>query len=262
MVNLPKLTEKPIILYEVIRVIDHIPLFLDDHLDRLSKTAESNHIHKLPEYHEIRNAVFDIINDENRDFGNIKITFTIKSPDSPAIMEIEFIPHFYPSEEKYKTGVKVGILKAERPNPQAKIQNMELRNKANFLMSKEKVFEVLLVDKDGNITEGSRSNVFFVKENQLYTSPDEKVLQGITRKKIVRLCVDQKIPLITKDIPLSEIPQFEGVFLTGSSPKVLPISAIEEVKFDPGLSLIKQVICLYNNGIEEYVKKERDKAAK
>lgn len=253
MVNLPKLTEKPIILYEVIRVIDHVPLFLEDHLERLYHTAELNRIFNLPDAAEIRKAIVSLISDENRNIGNIKLTFDILRPDRPAETDLVFIPHSYPPEEKYRTGVKVGILRAERPNPQAKIQNMTLRNKANLMMSKENVFEVLLVDNNGNITEGSRSNIFFVKDGQLFTSPDEKVLQGITRKKIVKLCSEQKIPLVTKDISLSEINGFEGAFLTGSSPKVLPIYAIADINFNPGLPLIKKMITLYDKEIREYI---------
>lgn len=253
MVNLPKLTEKPMILYEVIRVIDHVPLFLEDHLERLYHTAELNRILNLPDDSVIRNAIVNLISDENQEIGNIKLTFSILRPDRSAEMDLVFIPHSYPAEEKYVTGVKVGILKAERQNPQAKIQNMTLRNKANLLMSKENVFEVLLVDKDGNITEGSRSNIFLVKDNQLFTSLDEKVLQGITRKKIVKLCDEHKIPLVKNDIPLSEINRFEGAFLTGSSPKVLPIYAIADINFNPGLPLIKKMITLYDEEIREYI---------
>jgi len=256
MVNIPKLTEKPILLYEVIRVIDHVPLFLEDHLERLFQSAELNNIHKLPGYDEIRGEIFNLISDEKKVLGNIKLTFNVKNAELPPEMELVFIPHFYPTEEKYKTGVKVGILWAERPNPQAKIQNMELRNKANSLMSKEKVYEVLLVDQKGYITEGSRSNVFFVKGKQFFTSRDEEVLQGITRKKILELCSDWEIPVIRKDIPLSDISQFEGAFLTGSSPKVLPINTIGEVNFNPGLPLIKRMIDLYDQKINAYLEAE------
>jgi len=120
-------------------------------------------------------------------------------------------------------------------------------------MSKENVFEVLLVDHEGNITEGSRSNVFFITKNNLITSPDEKVLQGITRKKIIQLCGNNNIPVIKKDIPLGEIVKLEGAFLTGSSPKVLPICAIDKIRFDPCNTLIKNIIGYYDKAIAEYL---------
>lgn len=257
MVNIPKLKEKPVQLYEVIRIIDNIPLFLEDHLERLFRTARLNNIANLPPYHEIVEKILNMIDDENRKMGNLKLTFTVTPSKVHPIMDIEFIPHFYPAEEKYTTGVKTGILEAERPNPQAKIQNMELRNKANLIMSKENVYEVLLIDHEGNITEGSRSNIFFIKGNQLFTAPDDKVLQGITRKKILELCDSHKIKVVKTAVPFSGLDSYTGAFLTGSSPKVLPVYSIHQIQFEPGLPLIRKIIDLYDKEIEFYLKSKQ-----
>jgi branched-chain amino acid aminotransferase len=251
------LTENPLILYEVIRVIDGIPVFLEDHLERLYNSARLSGVNNLPVYKVIEKMILKLIVDKNKQIGNIKLSFTISASNVQPKGELDFIPHFYPAEDKYRSGVKVGLLPIERPNPQAKVQNLSIRNKANLLMSKENVFEILLVDHDGIITEGSRSNVFFAKNNQLFTSTDEKVLQGITRKKIIQLCSANNIPIIKKEIHVGEIEQFEAAFLTGSSPKVLPISAIGEIRFNPGFPMIKKIIDLYDYAIEQYLENKK-----
>jgi branched-chain amino acid aminotransferase len=258
--NIPKIghekkemPEYPLQLYEVIRVIDSIPVFFEDHLERLYNSALLLRVENLPNEGDIEAKVLKLISAKNQQIGNLRLSFTISSPSVEPKFELDFISHFYPSGDKYESGVKVGLLQAERPNPQAKIQHLSIRKKANLLMSKENVFEVLLVDHKGNITEGSRSNVFFITKNNLITSPDEKVLQGITRKKIIQLCGDNNIPVIKKDIPLGEIVKLEGAFLTGSSPKVLPICAIGEIRFDPCNTLIKNIIGYYDKGIAEYL---------
>lgn len=260
MINIPKIgnvkkerSKNPILLYEVIRVIDGIPVFLEDHLQRLYQSAQLSGVYNLIGHGELEEKIKQLIIDENKQIGNIRLSFTITDTIIRPKTELVFSSHYYPNEEKYQTGVKVGLLTAERPNPQAKIQNTAIRNKVNLLMKKNNVFEVLLVDQEGNITEGSRSNVFFVKDNQLITCPDEKVLMGITRKKILQLCSVNVIPVIKKVISVSEIGHFEGAFLTGSSPKVLPISTIGEVKFNPGLPLIKRIMDLYDGAIKEYL---------
>jgi branched-chain amino acid aminotransferase len=263
-VNIPKIaqenkdqSENLLQLYEVIRVIDGIPVFLEDHLERLYNSAKLSGVLNLPKQTEIEEKLLKLITNENQQIGNIKLSFTISVSHSQPKRELNFIPHFYPGDDKYKTGVKVGLLLADRPNPQAKVQHMAIRNKANLIMSKENVFEVLLVDHDGNITEGSRSNIFFVKDSMLFTSQYEKVLKGITRKKILELCSINDIPVIKKDIPVKELGEFEAAFLTGSSPKVLPISAIGEVRFDSSNPLIKRIIDLYDKAIEEYLEEKR-----
>ena len=259
-VNIPKivqenkdLPENLLQLYEVIRVIDGIPVFLEDHLERLYNSAKLSGVANLPKQAEIEEKLSKLITEKNQQIGNIKLSFTITGSQTQPKREMDFISHLYPGEERYKTGVRVGILSADRPNPQAKVQHLAIRNKANLIMSKENVFEVLLVDHDGNITEGSRSNIFFVKDSRLFTSQDEKVLKGITRKKILELCSVNNIPVIKKDIPVIELGEFEAAFLTGSSPKVLPLSAIGEVRFDSGNPLIKRIMDLYDKAIEEYL---------
>lgn len=251
------LHENPLQLYEVIRVIDGIPVFLEDHLERLYNSAQLSGVDNLPNQGNMEEKILNLINAENKQIGNIRLSFTIIDSSVQPKSELVFIPHFYPNEDKYRTGVKVGLLSAERPNPQAKIQNIAIRNKANLLMSKDKVFEVLLVDHEGNITEGSRSNVFFVKDSRLFTSQDEKVLKGITRKKILELCSVNDIPVIKKDIPIKELGEFEAAFLTGSSPKVLPLSAIGEVQFNPDIPLTKRIMDLYDSEIKVYLENKK-----
>jgi len=247
------LHENTLQLYEVIRVIDSIPVFLEDHLERLFRSAQLSGVDNLPKQADIEEMILNLITDKNQKIGNIKLSFIISDSHNQIKNELDFIPHFYPAEDKYMSGVKVGLLQADRPNPQAKIQHTAIRNKANQLMSKENVFEVLLVDDKGNITEGSRSNIFFIKGNHLFTTPDEKVLQGITRKKILQICNSHNITVNKEEISVNELIQFEAAFLTGSSPKVLPISAIGEVRFNPGIPLIKHVMDLYDKAIEEYL---------
>lgn len=264
MIKIPKIVqenidlhENPLQLYEVIRVIDGIPIFLEDHLERFYNSAKLSGVESLPSQAEIELMISNLITDKNQQIGNIKLSFTVSELQKQIKNELDFIPHFYPSEDKYKSGVKVGLLQADRPNPQAKIQHMTIRNKANQLMSKDNVFEVLLIDHDGYITEGSRSNVFFVKDNCLYTSPDEKVLQGITRKKILQICNTHNITVNKEEINANELIQFEAAFLTGSSPKVLPISIISDIRFNPVNPLITRIIGLYERAIEDYLQDKK-----
>jgi branched-chain amino acid aminotransferase len=256
----PEISENPVQVYEVIRIIDGIPLFLEDHLERLKYSADLAGIKDLPCRDTLEQKLFELITDKKRQFGNIKLTIKISGHLNPPQCELDFIPHFYPTDDKYSTGVKIGLMEAERPNPQAKLQHQAIRNKANLLMSKENVFEVLLVDHQGNITEGSRSNVFFIKNDQLFTAPDETVLNGITRGKILTLCGTNNISITQKDIPAINLKQFQGAFLTGSSPKVLPVSAIGEIRFDPSLPLIKKLINLYDQSISVYLSSRKANA--
>ena len=81
-----------------------------------------------------------------------------------------FIKSNYPKPELYKTGVEVCLLHEERTNPNVKAKGLKVRDHANALITEKGVFEVLLVNNDGILTEGSRSNLFLVKGDTIYTA--------------------------------------------------------------------------------------------
>lgn len=244
-------------LYEVIRIIDGIPVFLEDHLDRLYHSAQLTGTEQLPDADSLSAMIKNLINTQRRETGNIKLSFSFTSPESEPQCELNFIPHHYPAMEEYTRGVKVGLLNADRPVPHAKIQNSDLRERADKSISKNTLFEVLLVDTNGNVTEGSRSNVFFIKKETLYSAPVKNILRGITWMKIMQICEIEGIRVIESAIPADTLDQYEAAFLTGTSPKVLPISSIDKIGFKTDLPLLIKLQELYNQLIENYLLERR-----
>ena len=237
-------------IYEVLRVIGGIPVFLEDHLDRLNRSAHLAGFDNLPGSSGISKRINNFIASEKKDIGNIKLGFSFSDPAAEPDFILSFIPHYYPTPEEYANGVKVGLLKADRPIPNAKIQHTDIRDRANHAMEINGQFEVLLVDSEGNVTEGSRSNVFFIKDGKLFSAPVEKILQGITRIKVLDICKKEGIEVIETDIPSNSLGQFEAAFLTGTSPKVLPICSVEDMVYNTKLTLLIKLQDAYNQLIE------------
>jgi branched-chain amino acid aminotransferase len=244
-------------LYEVIRIIEGIPVFLEDHLDRLYHSANLTGLDRLPDLASLTMMINDFIIAQKKDTGNIKLSFSFSNPSAEPSCELIFIPHYYPTLLEYTNGVKVGLLQADRPIPHAKVQNSGIRDRANRAITDNGLFEVLLIDSEGNITEGSRSNVFFIKNETLYSAPVEKILQGITRIKVIQICQNAGIPVIEKSIPVNQLDQFEAVFLTGTSPKVLPISSIDQIIYKADHPLLIKLQNHYNQLIKTYLSERR-----
>ena len=244
-------------LYEVIRIIDAIPLFLEDHLDRLYHSAKLTGVDQLPSLISLSQMIQQYILDQKQKTGNIKLSFTVSDPSTPPRCEMNFIAHYYPTSEQFTKGVKVGLLNAVRPVPHAKIQNATLRDRANKKLSDKGFFEVLLVNSEGHITEGSRSNVFFIKNETLYSSPVENILQGITRIKVMQLCKDAGIQVVESVIDSTTLDQFEASFLTGTSPMILPICSIDNIIYKTDLPLLIKLRELYDQLIENYLEQRR-----
>ena len=89
--------------------------------------------------------------------------------------------------------------------------------------------EALLVDTDGNVTEGASSNVFWVKEGRVFTTPlSSGVLPGVTRSVVFELCAGTSIPVIERSAPPETLLQSDAVFLSFTSRGVVPVSSINE----------------------------------
>lgn len=233
-------------IYEVIRVIDGIPLFFEDHYARFCKSAEIAGITLGFEETELFWLLRKLIEKNATKGGNILI-----SKDKNLVAH--FISHKYPTDEMYNEGVVCRLLFAERMNPNAKILHTEARLKANKLLAESGCYEVLLVDHNGFVTEGSRSNVFFVSGDKIFTAPGSQVLLGITRQKAIETARSLQTEVIEKEIHIFEIQQFDAAFITGTSPKILPIRQIEEIQLDPQNRLISRLMIAFDERITDYV---------
>lgn len=234
-------------IYEVLRVVNGNPLFLEDHLKRFFNSAKLAGKNIGYSESQIRDFLLNLIEKNKATVGNILISGKLN-------LEAFFIAHVYPTEKMYTEGVVCGILKAERDNPNAKVLQTGLRKKADIIISEKGFFEVILVDHLGKITEGSRSNIFFVSENKIVTSPANRVLVGITRQKTIQMAAGLGIKVEEREVNFSELHSFDAAFITGTSPKILPISKIDAFKFNPQNQIVGQLMKKYDEMIDAYIK--------
>jgi len=235
--------------YEIIRVIDGSPLFLDDHIKRLLDSARHSGIDAISSEEKLVTALKKVIGNNPSGDGNILICL-IPNKERLHIMAW-YVEHHYPGEDDLASGVNIRILKAIRKNPAAKVWNAELRSKADYIISSSNAYEVLLVDRNKNITEGSRSNIFLVKGNKLYTPPESKILKGITRHKIFEISQKLDIQINEQEIPLKDLIFYESAFISGTSPGILPVKRIDEFRFNTSNAIMRKLMTAY----KEYVRK-------
>jgi len=240
-----------IYVFEVMRIVNGIPLFVDEHLERLQQSVHKSGFHADLSIKGLKSDVDRLIYENKTGIGNLKLV--IHFFRRKMCSWVYLIPYSYPSEEDYRKGVTVGILHAERANPEAKTIQPDVRETANQMIRTENLYEVLLVDKQGFIREGSRSNVFFVKDEKVVTPLTETVLNGITRQKVMAIlktgcCSFEEVPVWFKNLS-----QYQCIFLTGTSPKVLPVSFVGNCRFDPGNALCRSVMRKYNRLVDEYL---------
>ncbi len=228
--------------YEVIRLVNSKAIFLHLHLQRLIKSCNAINYPPLNTIQLEREI--DLIIKENA-LQNINIKLIIQE-ESIAIFPIE---SHYPSQEDYDRGVSCSLLFEERENPSLKVNQAKLRIKSNEQIESEEIYESVLVSKNHQITEGSRSNLFFIKNNKLYTAHDHLVLGGITRLKVLEICQKQSIDVVFESVDYRELTAYQAAFICGTSPGVLPVRAIGKVQFNVENNLLRKVHYLFHEFI-------------
>jgi branched-chain amino acid aminotransferase len=252
-----EMPEAPAI-YEVLRLMDGVPLFLDEHLLRLQQSAALMHRHLETTHEALKSGLHHLAGKNEISEGNIRImvTFTKENQESGRQeLYAFFVPHHYPTPAEYVGGYNLKSLQLERPKPNAKVVNTSLTQQAEALKKATGADEVLLINQQGLVTEGSKSNIFFVINNELLTAPLDLVLGGITRQKVLELCTENNIRCIEKAISISVIGQVQAAFITGTSPRVMPVRRIDDHDLNVNHPLVQKVMEFYNNLIAEAIGK-------
>jgi len=239
--------------YEVIRMVKGNPVFFHDHMERLESSAMHQRKEKLADIRTLRRDIINLTKTEKRKELNLKIVFNYNKEAVNYL--VYFIEPIYPSEEQYKQGVKGILYYAERKNPESKVINHKLRSSIYHKLILEGGYEAILVNEQNCITEGSRSNIFFVRGKTLVTAPDNTILNGITRKHILEICRESKIRVDFECVAVKEIAACDAVFMTGTSPMVLQFFCIGDIYFNVRLPLIEKLRQLYMIKVQESIRR-------
>ena len=228
-----------VVMYDVLRVMDAVPLFVEDHSARFFTSFDLSQRPRPFEEHCFADALNEFIRLYGLQNGNIRCVYSISQTNDTQFLVYE-IKHSYPTSEMYETGVSCGTFAGVRENPNVK-QEAAVKTNAYKKIAETGVYEVLLVDEQNNVTEGSKSNTFFVRNGAIVTALASDVLCGITRLQILDLIRNLQIPLEERKIALSELNQFDAAFISGTSPKVLPIKQIEDIVYQVDNKIITKI---------------------
>jgi branched-chain amino acid aminotransferase len=237
--------------YEVLRMVKGNPIFFPDHMERLETSVNLQKKPFLADISTIRKAIVSLTRSDKKREANLKIVFNYNRGVNNFL--VYFIDASYPTEIQYKTGVKGILFFAERKDPEAKVINHRLRSSIYHRLIHEGGYEAILVNEENCITEGSRSNIFFLKGDTLVTAPDNLVLRGITRKHVLEICAEHGIQVDYASVNVSDIQNYDAVFMTGTSPMVLPFNCIDDKIFKVKFPLIEKLRTLYLDRAEASV---------
>lgn len=243
-------------LYEVIKIIDGVSIFFEEHMDRLKRSVRLSGVSaEIPEE--------EILADINRliranDCGRINVKIVLSRVMEKHHLLVYFILTEYPGVDAYSKGVRTILFPGERETPNVKTLKDSFRDRVRAALEAASAYEALLLDDTGDITEGSRSNLFFLRNDRLYTPPGQRVLLGVTRQKVMAICRSNGIDVAEQCIQQNDLPDIEGAFITGTTVDVLPVAAIGDLNTDSaGAPVIKKIIREFASEVARYIEKRK-----
>jgi branched-chain amino acid aminotransferase len=171
-----------------------------------------------------------------------------------------FIRSEYPGPEVYQHGIHVILYQGEREQPNLKTLKGSFRDKVRHAKAQAGAYEALLLDENGFITEGTRSNIFFIKGGVIYTPPADTVLLGVTRHQVLNICHQAKLPVEEKKLHVDDLPSLDAAFITGTTVDVLPIGTIGKNRIPSTTdAILKCIIESFNKTLKKYIEQHAAK---
>ena len=112
-------------------------------------------------------------------------------------------------------------------NPKAKNFNWGDMNRALFEAQDKGADNPIMLDFDGNVTEGPGFNVFSVT-NGVVATPDRGVLEGITRLAVIELCAKLGMKCEIRPVPVDELRGADEVFISSTAGGVIGVTRLDD----------------------------------
>jgi branched-chain amino acid aminotransferase len=159
-------------------------MFFEDHCDRLADSLRKVGADADYDRAWLSGAIGALFEANGLAGGNVKIWVAAGRHGESRDWFLNANRSFYPPASFYSSGVRAEIMAYTRDDPNVKRVVAGYREKVQSVLESRGVFELLLRDGAGYLTEGSRTNLLFVIGDKLFTAPDGMILKGIVRKQI------------------------------------------------------------------------------
>jgi branched-chain amino acid aminotransferase len=234
--------------FETLLAYNGVVFMLEEHIARLKNSAQLISLTVPYNDSQIASIVYDTLTSNQLIDAYIRITITrgvgpigldIDLCKSPTFLVMSRPSHPYP-EGLYERGMSVIVTEVRRNIIEAVDPAIKSLNFLNNIIAKtdakrNNADEALMCNIRGYLTEGTVSNLFFSKDGILYTpSIDCGILQGITRRVVIELARENGIKVIEGQYFKDSLYQAQEVFLTNTSMEVMPVCAVDSVKYDVG----------------------------
>jgi branched-chain amino acid aminotransferase len=224
--------------FDFMRTYNGVPFKLREHVQRLQNSARLIGLSLPWSTEEIEAITKDTLGRNNLPEANIRIVVTggssanfITPSGQPSLMVIVTPVSQYP-REYYEQGIKVITVQTERFLPKSKSLSYISAISALQQAKLNHAIEALYVNQQGQVLEGTTTNLFVFRGSQLIT-PKENILKGITRDVVLELA-QNRFEIVEQPIDYSDLNHCDEAFITSSTKEIMPVVQIDELPISQG----------------------------
>ena len=216
-----------------------VPVFLDDHIDRIVGNAQSMQMNLSFTKDDIKSLVFQTLekNDFSRTECNVMIIMAGKAPDDiSGLVSSQEVDLFivtspikrYP-KESYQNGISLGLYEFERIDAEVKTPYTYYGGmKAHRALVNEGSFDEVLYTSNKEVLEGTTFSFFIVKnESVITTKLDGRILGSVTRKNLLRLMQEHNVNHDESKILIEDLQSASEAFIASANRDLIPVVSID-----------------------------------
>ncbi len=231
-------------LFETIEVQNGIPVFLDQHLQRLTEGCIRMLI-PPPAIDLLKQEAYQLAQDSQ--LAVIKLMVTrgsggrgYRQPDKINPTRL-FSLHPHPDYSLHYSEQGINAIFCQTPlglNPS--LAGIKHLNRLEQVMARSEwnsstIQEGLMSDIEGNVVEGTMTNLLMVKDSSIYTPMiDKSGVAGIIRQIIIQLAQENKIELIEKKLSKQDLLTADELFVSNSIIGIWPVKQLATRLFSVG----------------------------
>lgn len=238
--------------FEGIGVYNSRPLLMREHYLRFLSSARIVGIKPNKTLKQLENISIQLLKKNKIYNGYIRPIFFRSShsmsPDTRNCRTILAIAAWNWSKLYGDEGVKLNFSKWPKLNE--KIFPVSAKSSASYQTSVlEKInsarrgfHDAVTLDLNNRVAETTACNIFWIKNNVIFTSHTHSILNGITRRVVIKLAKKFKLKIKIGNFKRKELLSAENIFVTGTAAEIQPVKIIEKKKFNTSskiLSILK-----------------------
>lgn len=218
--------------YESLRILSGKVVYLEDHLERLFYSAAGIGLRNPFTSLQISSWLSLLLDTDGIEEATVRI---LLMGGAEASLFITAFPMLTYPDGFYTEGVGAIGYRGERFLPQYKTCSLLMNYLALREANEHGAFEALLIDRQGRVLEGTRSNIFACEGDTIHTAASDLVLAGVTRDKILTAVGELGYALSWEAPTLADVldGRYGELFISSTSMGAMPISSLDGVRF-PG----------------------------